>query len=122
MGPSSVRVVTDSNGAGAKNCVFPVATSTVRMELVPSRKRLVYGLIVAMATVLPSEENEGRPGKNVRGASGFTVPVATSRVEVAPVWSWNAMSFPSRDQAGMICAVLLGTGRLSVAVSGLDMS
>src|SRR5882757_6218816 len=122
MGPSSVRVVTDSKGAGAKNCVLPVAMSTVRMELVPSRKRLVYGLIVAIATVLPFEEKEGRPGKKVRGASGFTAPVATSRVKVAPVWSWNAMSFPSGDQAGMIWAVLLGAGRLSAVVSGLDMS
>jgi len=31
--------------------------------------------------------------------------VATSRVKVAPVWSWNEMSFPSGDQAGMIWAV-----------------
>ena len=87
MGPSSVRVVIDSNGAGAKNSVLPVATSTVRIELVPSRKRLVYGLMVAMATVSPFAEKDGRPGKNVEGARGFTVPVATSSINVAPVWS-----------------------------------
>ena len=66
---------------------YLVATSTVRMELVPSRKRLVYGLMVAMATVLPFEEKEGRPGKKVRGASGFTVAGGYFKSKVAPVWS-----------------------------------
>lgn len=88
----------------------------------PSRKRLVYGLMVAMATVLPFAEKDGRPGKKVNGARGFVVPVTTSAMRVAPVWSWNAMSLQSGDQAGMICADLLGETGLSALVSELDAS
>ena len=72
--------------------------------------------MVAMATVLPLGEKAGRPGKKVAGASGLTLPVATSIRTVAPVWSWQAMSLPSGDQAGMICASSLGETRLSAGV------
>jgi len=78
--------------------------------------------MVAMATVLPLGEKAGRPGKKVKGASGVILPVATSERSVAPVWSWKAMSFPSKCHAGMICAFSLGETRLSEAVPVLDMS
>ena len=80
-----MRVVIDSNGAGADHVVFPVAISTVRIELVPSRKRCEYGFTVAMATVLPSLDYDGRPGKIVAGASCLTSPLSTLANRVAPV-------------------------------------
>ena len=78
--------------------------------------------MVAIATVLPLAEKAARPGKNVAGASGLALPVATSTSSVAPAWSWKAMSFASGDHAGMICALWLGARALSAEVSLLATS
>src|SRR5689334_484789 len=100
MGPSSPRVEIDSNGAGSVISDRLVPTSTVRIRLVPSRKRRLYGCSAAKLTNLPFADQLGLLGANLAGASALVLPVLTSTVDVAPVSSWNAIMRPSGDHAG----------------------
>jgi hypothetical protein len=108
-----VRVVTDSNSAGAKNSVLPVATSTVRMGWC-LRERGV-GLVDGVATELQLLKDVDR-GKKVRGR----VPCSGGYVARREARSGPRMMSQSGDQAGMITRTL--GNRFVGAGVGLDVS
>ena len=78
-GPQSpLRLLIVLKGYGSCHVVAPVVTSTVRIRLCPSRKRLEYGFHAASATILLSGPHVGRPGSN-RGVRSCRIsPPATS--------------------------------------------
>ena len=62
-----MRVVTDLYGAASNQLCLSVARSTVSISLLPSRKRFVYGLMAAIATVLPLGLKRGAAGEERGG-------------------------------------------------------
>ncbi len=93
MGPSSVRVVMDSKGAGAKNSVLPVAEVDGEDGAGAFAEALGVGLDGGDGDGL-SVGGEGgaawEEGQRCEGLGGCRW--RRRRVRVAPVWSWNAMS------------------------------
>src|SRR5215469_4882408 len=73
--------------------------SAVRIWLVPSRNRRVYGLTAPIAIVLPLADQVGFEGSNWAPITLRVFPLLRSSAYVAPVWSWNASDLPSGDQA-----------------------
>jgi hypothetical protein len=67
-------LLSEANGIGSTQRCSPVAVSTVRIWLMPSRKRREYGLSAAIATVAPSGPQVGVPGSQAAGMSSRMAP------------------------------------------------
>ncbi|MGC0386583.1 hypothetical protein [Streptomyces sp. SAI-129] len=105
-GPSSPRVWIERPGTASTYLPRPVARSTSRIWLSPSRNLAEYGFTAARAMVRPSGDQVGLPGSNVAVKTRRTSPLATSAVHSAPSWSRKAISLPLGDHAADTAALV----------------